>query len=118
MNEQTMRKGDSEQFPAHILSFFAQINNSQQDEASAANADATNPSDVTDAVNIISFHQGDQYHITYAHKQARITMREGGSAIFDAKTDSNKTRLFRGQRGCHTNDPACQNGEGHLSFLR
>ena len=98
MNKQTMCEGSSEQFPAHILSFSAQKNNSQQDDASAANADAANRSGATDAVSIISFHGGDQYQSAYACKQARNTMREGGSAIFNAKTDSNKTRLPRATR--------------------
>jgi len=51
-----MREGDSERFPAHILSFFTQINNSQQDETSVADADAAKQSGATGAVSIISFH--------------------------------------------------------------
>jgi len=44
----------------HNLSFFAQRNNLQQNEASAANADTANQSDATDVVGIISFHRDDQ----------------------------------------------------------
>jgi len=122
MNEQTMHKGNSEQFPAHILSFSAQKNNSQQDGASAANADAANRSGATDAVSIISFHGNDQYQSAYACKQARNTMREGGLSVhispFSMQKQIQTKQGFRGQRGCHTHDPACQNDEGHLSFLR
>jgi len=72
MNEQTMREGDSELFPAHILSFFAQINNSQQNGASAANAEAAKQSGATNPVSIISFHQGINSRL-HAHANEQET---------------------------------------------
>jgi len=39
------------------LSFFAQRNNLQQNEASASNDNVANQSGATDVVGIISFHQ-------------------------------------------------------------